>query len=256
MARPGYIFLQFDYSQAELRTLAHISQDETLCQCYIDGRDLHSEMAQKIFGNAFDPHDKDQRMAAKIVNFGIPYGRTPKGVAKQLNISVSEAKRYLEKWFEGAPRVKDYIALCHQMATVEPQDIYYTVFGRARHYFITNDSLYHVKNQSVNFPISSTANDLTIHSLIEIGRYLQREKLDAYIINTVHDSILLEVRPEDAQKISEYGQRTMSEIPKKYLPGLKVPFTADVEIGETYGALSEAEWAEETVEEYENEGAM
>ena len=155
MARPGYIFLQFDYSQAELRTLAHISQDETLCQCYIDGRDLHSEMAQKIFGNAFDPHDKDQRMAAKIVNFGIPYGRTPKGVAKQLNISVSEAKRYLEKWFEGAPRVKDYIALCHQMATVEPQDIYYTVFGRARHYFITNDSLYHVKNQSVNFPISS-----------------------------------------------------------------------------------------------------
>ena len=101
----------------------------------------------------------------------------------------------------------------------------------------------------LTFLFPPTANDLTIHSLIEIGRYLQREKLDAYIINTVHDSILLEVRPEDAQKISEYGQRTMSEIPKKYLPGLKVPFTADVELGETYGALSEAEWAEETVED-------
>lgn len=248
-ARPGYLLLQLDYSQAELRTLAHISQDDTLTQVYIDGRDLHSEMAQKIFGDKFDPHDKDQRMAAKIVNFGIPYGRTPAGVAKQLKISKSEAKEYLEKWFAGAPKVKDYIAECHRMATAEPQEVYYTVFGRARHYYITSDSIRHAENQSVNFPISSTANDLTIHSLVEIGKWLIEKGFDAYLVNTVHDSIILEVREKDAKEIAEHCQLIMSSIPKKYLPGLKVPFRADAELGTSYGELSEPDWYGDEEEE-------
>lgn len=250
-ARPGYHLLQLDYSQAELRTLAHISQDETLTQVYVDGRDLHSEMALKIFGDKFDPHDKDQRMAAKIVNFGIPYGRTPAGVAKQLKISKSEAKVYLEKWFAGAPRVKDYIAECHRMATAEPQEVYYTVFGRARHYYITSDSIHHAENQSVNFPISSTANDLTIHSLVEIGKWLEEKGFDGYLVNTVHDSIILEVREEDAKEIAEHCQLIMSEIPKQYLPGLKVPFKADAELGISYGDLSEPDWGGDEEEDEE-----
>lgn len=249
IARPGYKLLQMDYSQCELRVLAYVSGDETLKQCYIDGRDLHSEMAQRIFKDKYDPHDKDQRMAAKIVNFGIPYGRTAGGVAKQLKISNTLAKQYLSDWFAGAPKVLDYIEKCHRMATAEPQELYYTVFGRTRHYYITGDSIHHAENQSVNFPISSTANDLTIHAFVEIGKWLKEKKYNAYLVNTVHDSIILEVREEDAKEISEFCLQTMSEIPKKYLPGVDLPFIADAEIGDCYGKLNELDIYEDEEEE-------
>lgn len=251
IARPGYKLLQLDYSQCELRVLAYVSGDETLKQCYIDGRDLHSEMAQRIFKEKYDPHDKDQRMAAKIVNFGIPYGRTAGGVAKQLKITTTLAKHYLADWFAGAPKVLDYIEKCHRMATADPQELYFTVFGRTRHYFITSDTIHHAENQSVNFPISSTANDLTIHALVEIGKWLKENKYDAYLVNTVHDSIILEVREKDAKVISEFCLKTMSDIPKKYLPGVDLPFIADAEIGDCYGKLDEADFYEEEEEEDE-----
>ena len=251
VAREGYTLLQLDYSQLELRVLAHISGDETLIQCYKDGRDLHSEMQQKIFKKDYDQHNKDQRMAAKIVNFGIPYGRGPASVAQQLKVDMPTAKRYLADWHAGAPKVKKYIAKCHQMAMADPQIVWYTVFGRARHYFVTSENVYHVQNQSVNFPITSTANDITIHALVEIGRWLKEEKLDAYLVNTVHDSIILEVRPEDAQRISAKCQEIMAAIPAKYLVDTEVPFRADAEVGECWGALAEADWAE--VEDLEEE---
>ena len=251
VAREGYTLLQLDYSQLELRVLAHISGDETLIQCYKDGRDLHSEMQEKIFKKDYDPHDKDQRMAAKIVNFGIPYGRGPASVAQQLKVDMPTAKRYLADWHAGAPRVKNYIAKCHNMATAEPQQVWYTVFGRARHYFVTSENIYHTQNQSVNFPITSTANDITIHALVEIGKWLQEQGLDAYLVNTVHDSIILEVRPADAQRVAEKCQEIMAAIPPTYLVGTEVPFRADAEIGECWGKLAEADWSE--IEDMEEE---
>lgn len=253
VARPGYTFIQLDYSQLELRVLAHVSGDRTLIQCYKDGRDLHSEMQGKIFKDRFDAHDKDQRMAAKIVNFGIPYGRTPSGVAQQLGVDMTTAKRYLSDWHAGAPMVSTYIEKCHEAALKDPQDVYYTVFGRARHYFITDANLNHVKNQSVNFPITSTANDITIHALVDIGNWLQESGADAYLVNTVHDSIILEVRPEDAQWIAEKGQKIMSEIPPKFLKDTEVPFRADAEVGQCWGQLSEPDWPESEDEEEEED---
>lgn len=242
IAREGYTLLQLDYSQLELRVLAHVSNDPTLIECYREGRDLHAEMAAKIFGDKFDPHNKDQRMAAKIVNFGIPYGRTKGGIASQLNISMAEAGQYLDAWFAGAPKVKDYIAKCHKMALADPQDVWYTVFGRARHYFVTSENVYHVQNQSVNFPITSTANDCTVHALVEIGKWIAENKLDAHLVNTVHDSIIIEVRPEDVQKIASKCQQIMAAIPAKYLAPTEVPFRADAEIGECWGDMAEPEW--------------
>lgn len=249
VAREGYTLVQLDYSQLELRVLAHISGDETLIQCYKDGRDLHSEMQQKIFKDAYDAHDKDQRMAAKIVNFGIPYGRGPASVAEQLKVDMPTARRYLADWHAGAPRVKDYINKCHRMATSEPQDVWYTDFGRARHYYVTSENIYHVENQSVNFPISSTANDITVHSLVEIGKWLEAEQLDAYLVNTVHDSIILEVRPADAQRIVEHCQEVMADMPKRHLKNVEVPFRADAEIGTCWGSLAEADWIGEEEED-------
>ena len=253
VSREGYQLLQLDFSQLELRVLAHISGDETLIQCYKDGRDLHSEMQRKIFGKDFDEHDKDQRMAAKIVNFGIPYGRGPSSIAEQLKVSMSVAKKYLADWHAGAPRVSEYIKKCHEMAMAEPQDVWYTVFGRSRHYFITDENIHHTRNQAVNFPITSTANDLTIHSLIEIGKWLKESEKDCYFVNTVHDSIILEVRPEDVQQVSEKCQQIMSELPHRYLVNTQVPFKADVEVGTCWGQLKEPEWLQEEEDQDESD---
>lgn len=244
IARPGYTLLILDYSQAELRVLAYVSGDDKLIQCYKDGRDLHTEIQKQLFKDKYDEHNKDQRVIAKTINFGIPYGRTAGGMASKLKIPMEEAKRYLRDWFEGAPKVKDYIEKCHVMATSEPQDVYYTVFGRARHYYITSENLHHVENQSVNFPISSTANDLTVYSLCEIGKYIKEQKLDAYLVNTVHDSIIIEVKPEQAKQLAIKCQKIMSSIPEQYLPNLTLPFKADAEIGTCYGDLSEFDWSD------------
>lgn len=251
ISRPGYLLLQLDYSQAELRTLAYISGDEKLIECYREGRDLHGEMQKQLFGDKFDPHDKEQRNIAKTINFGIPYGRTAHGMARKLRLSMPDARRYLANWFAGAPRVKDFIEKCHEMALKDPQDVYYTVFGRARHYYVTPDSINHVKNQSVNFPISSTANDLTIFSLCEICKYIKEQGLDAYPINTVHDSIIIEVHPKDVKQLAEKCQEIMATVPQKYLPNLTLPFKADAEIGTCYGDLAEPDWGDEEEEEDE-----
>lgn len=249
IARSGYTLLQLDYSQAELRVLAYISGDEQLIDCYKNNLDLHTKIQKRLFKDKFDEQDKEQRNIAKTVNFGIPYGRTAVGIARKLKIPIDEAKRYLSDWFDGAPRVRDYIKTCHKMATADPQEVYYTVFGRARHYYITSNSVRHAENQSVNFPISSTANDLTIYSLCEIGQYIDKQKLDAHLINTVHDSILIEVRPEDAKQLAVKCQEIMSSIPQRYLPNLTIPFRADAEIGDCYGKLAEPDWEGDDEEE-------
>lgn len=242
IAHEGYTFIQLDYSQSELRVLAHISNDENLMQCYIDGRDLHTEIQKHLFGDKYDEHNKDQRVIAKTINFGIPYGRTAGGMAKKLKMTKREAQSYLDDWFKMAPKVKDYIEQCHKMALSDPQDVWVTEFGRSRRYYITSDSIHHVKNQSVNFPISSTANDLTIYSVVEIGKWLKENKFDAFLVNTVHDSIIVECRPEDTKVIAEKCQQIMADIPQRYLKNVRMPFRADVEIGDCYGDLAEPEW--------------
>ena len=252
IARPGYTLIQLDYSQAELRVLAYISDDKSLIQCYVDGRDLHTEIQKRLFKDKYDEHDKDQRVIAKTINFGIPYGRTAKGMASKLKISMWEAKKYLDDWFANAPDVKKYIEKCHEMALADPQDVYYTVFGRARHYFVTSANKNHVMNQAVNFPISSTANDLTIYSLCEIGQYIEDNKLDAYIVNTVHDSIVIEVNPTQAKQLAKKCQEIMSEMPKKMLPNVSLPFKADADTGTCYGDLQELDYDEEDDEDEEN----
>ena len=242
IARPGYTLIQLDYSQAELRVLAYISGDDHLIDCYINGRDLHTEMQKKLFKDKYDEHNKDQRTIAKTINFGIPYGRTAIGISQKLKMSVAEAKKYLSDWLDAAPKVKVYMAKHKEMAIKDPQEIYYTVFGRARHYFVTSTNKNHVMNQAINFPISSTANDLTIYSLCEIGKYIEEQKLDAYLVNTVHDSIVIEVRPEQAKQLALKCQEIMSTMPQKLLPNVTLPFKADAEIGDCYGDLAEPDW--------------
>lgn len=248
VAPPGYKLVQLDYSQAELRVLAYLSQDEYLRETYREGKDLHDAMALKIFGPDFT---KEQRVAAKTVNFGIPYGRGPKSMSAKMHMSMADASRTIREWYAAAPGAKHYVdKMRHIPYESQP---YATVFGRERHYIVTMDNRNHVENEAVNFPISSIASDLTMLSVCEIHDQLLYEKLPARIVNTVHDSIIIECKddPVVLKRVAEIGEITMERMPHLYLvnPILDFPFRADVEIGTRWGELAEPDWGDEDAEE-------
>ena len=235
-ATPGKILLQLDYSQAELRVLALLSGDEWLTQVYLDGKDLHDAVATDMFGPNFD---KEQRVMAKTINFGIAYGRGPGSLAQTFKKSMSEARAIIDKWYKPMPKVKAWIENRRVMATKGEKCV--TPFGRERHFIVTNENLNHVQNEYINTPIQSIASDFTMFSLIEIDNWLHQEGLQdkAQIITTVHDSIILEIDDDKelVDRCAESCTRIMAETPGKYIPGCPVPFKADAEIGYAWGKL-------------------
>lgn len=234
IADPGYRLVQFDYSQAELRVLAMLSEDPWLIQTYVDGKDLHDAIAEAMFGQGFD---SEQRNLAKTINFGIAYGRGPSSIAEKFNKSMPEAREMIDKWFRPMPKVREFIETRRKMPLKgEPC---FTLFGRERHFVITNENLNHVQNEYINTPIQSLASDLTMFSLLEIHSRLRTAALDAQIITTVHDSIIVQVvDDEDAiNQVADIGVSIMAAVPKEYIPDCKVPFRADVEIGYKWGSM-------------------
>lgn len=236
VAAPGRCLVQLDYSQAELRVLAWVSQDEHLKDVYRKGEDLHSAMALKMFGPNFN---KEQRVMAKTINFGIPYGRGPGSLCDVFKISYGEAKSLVQDWYAAAPQVETFVK---EMRSLPGRGIEYrTIFGRARHFIITNDNANAVENESINFSIQSPASDCTLHSIIEIHDWLKENNIDAYICNTVHDSIIIDCidNKEVVKKVSEKAKEIMESVPAKYLthPALDFPFVADVSVGYKWGEL-------------------
>lgn len=241
IAPEKYKLVQLDYSQAELRVLAYLSQDEHLRKVYRDGEDLHDAMALAIFGPDFT---KEQRVAAKTINFGIPYGRGPGSMKAKLHMSIRQAINTIQEWFKAAPGAKTFVDAMRR-SPYQSGEPYTTVFGRQRHYIITSENRNHVENEAVNFPISSIASDLTMMSVCEIHDKLIEEGIDARIVNTVHDSIIIECidEPEALKRVVQIGTSTMSDMPKRFLinPVLDFPFIADAEIGRRWGDLEDAD---------------
>lgn len=243
VAPKGYKLVQLDYSQAELRVLAYLSQDEHLRKVYRDGEDLHDAMALAMFGPGFT---KEQRVAAKTVNFGIPYGRGPGSMKAKLHMTMAQATKTIQDWFKAAPGAKAFVDNMRR-SPYQQGEPFTTVFGRQRHYIITMDNRNHIENEAVNFPISSVASDLTMISVCTIHDKLIEEGIDARIVNTVHDSIIIECidEPEALSRVVEIGTSTMANMPKKFLtnPVLDFPFVADAEIGQSWGDLEDADKA-------------
>ncbi len=234
VASPGRKLIQLDYSQAELRVLAYLSQDEYLKDTYKRGEDLHASMARAIYGEDFT---KEQRVAAKTVNFGIPYGRGAGSIASMLNMSFGEASRLIQDWFKAAPGAKRFVDTMRAMPT--KGQVYTTPFGRQRHFMVTSESLNGIQNESVNFPIQSIASDCTVTSVNEIHDYLLEKGFDAFICNTVHDSIIIDCVDDPAvlNTIAKEAKNIMESVPQKQLPGLDFPFVADESIGVKWGEL-------------------
>lgn len=229
-ATPGHILVQADYSQAELRVLAVLSGDPWLQNVYKEGKDLHSEVAIEYWGEDFTEED---RVKAKAVNFGIAYGRTEQTLAPSLGISLEEARKLLQDWYEPMPYVRKYFD--DKIRTAFEQKKSVTPFNRYRSFIVTSGNKFAIRNEAMNTAIQGTASDLTLFSLIEIEKEL-REKELGNIVLTVHDSIIVETIPENRQAVSEIMVRHMEAVPKKYLK-TDVPFAADIDVGELWGEL-------------------
>ena len=237
IATPGTCLLQLDYSQAELRVLAMLSRDPALIDIYVSGKDLHDAVADMMFGP--DAHkDKELRNLAKTINFGIAYGRGAGSIATTFNKTMKEAQDIIDKWFKPMPKVREFIMNRRRMASRGEPCV--TIFGRERHFVITDSELHHIQNEYINTPIQGTASDFTMLSLLNIYDYLEANwKGKARLVSTVHDSIILEVedKPEYLKEIGNACVNIMAKTPLEYVPDCPVPFVADAEIGYKWGEM-------------------
>ena len=237
VASPGTCLLQLDYSQAELRVLAMLSRDPALINIYVSGKDLHDAVADMMFGPGAHK-DKELRTLAKTINFGIAYGRGAGSIATTFNKTMQEAQDIIDKWFKPMPKVREFIMNRRRMASRGEPCV--TIFGRERHFVITDSELHHIQNEYINTPIQGTASDFTMLSLLNIYDYLEANwKGKARLVSTVHDSINLEVedKPEYLKEIGNACVNIMAQTPLEYVPDCPVPFVADAEIGYKWGEM-------------------
>ena len=229
-ATPGTMFTEADYSQAELRVLAVLADDPWLQNVYKEGKDLHSEIAIQFYGEDFTSED---RVKAKMVNFGIAYGSGANTMSENLGIPKHEAQRLLDDWYRPMPNVRKYFD--DKIKTAFEQKISTTPFGRRRNFILTSKNKFAVRNEAMNTTIQGTASDLTLFSLTEIQKELTERNLGSVVL-TVHDSIIAEHDPKYADEVAEVMVRHMEEVPKKYLK-TDVPFKADIDTGELWGEI-------------------
>lgn len=243
-AAPNKKLIQLDYSQAELRVLAYLSGDEWLTDVYVQGHDLHDRVAEQMFGPNFD---KEQRVMAKTINFGIAYGRGANNIAEVFGLTVVEAQKLINNWFVPMPKVKEYLQ--NQKRKPFKNDIIDTVFGRQRSFIITADNKYNIQNEAMNMPIQSTASDCTLISLCQMHNWIVDSGLQdkVKIIATVHDSIILEADDIDelVSTVVTNCVNIMQTVPAEVLPNNKVPFAADAEVGYKWGELKK--WKSEKI---------
>lgn len=230
-ARPGYVLLEADYNSAELRLLAVLSGDPTLTAIFLDDkRNLHDEVSVQMYGSDFT---QDQRIRAKAINFGIPYGRDAYSIAVEFDIASAEAQRLIDSWFGQFPGARDFLRNSGDAAFKGRTLI--TVFGRKRRPGVVSpERLHGLQNEFKNFHMQSPISDFTCHSAIEMQDKL--EEYDSHIVNLVHDSLVLEVpdNPEVIIPVANYVQEVMVEVPKRWID-TPIIFKTDLKIGKHWG---------------------
>ncbi len=195
VAPAGYRILALDYSQIELRIMAHLSADESLLNAFARGLDVHRSTAAEVFGEALEKVSPEQRRAAKAINFGLIYGMSAFGLGKQLNIGRNEAQQYVDTYFERYPGVKRYMEQTKQRA--RDQGYVETVFGRRLYLPDINARNANVRQYAertaINAPMQGTAADIIKRAMIEVQAWLVGEKPDCKMIMQVHDELVFEV---------------------------------------------------------------
>ena len=231
--------VSFDYSQIELRLAAEISDDKNFVEAFLRNEDIHSSTAKKIFNLKENKISTDHRRKAKAINFGIIYGISPYGLAKQLSISNSEGKKYIDEYFSRFPKIKDYMD--YQINFAKKNNYVETIFGRKCNIRGINDKNFSIRGfserQSINAPIQGTAADIIKLAMIEIHKLIIQKKLKVKMLLQVHDELVFEIQEnylkESIPKIKEIMETTHLNY-----KDFKIPLTVEYSTGKSWGTLS------------------
>ena len=232
MDKENSLIMSADYSQIELRLLAHVSGDANLIEAFTTGVDVHTMTASKVFGVSVDEVTKDMRRKAKAVNFGIVYGQSKYGLAKNLNISNVEAQEFIDKYFEHYPGVKKYMDDKKQFAN--ENGYVETIFGRKR--YLASELLSpnfqireFAQRAAINQPLQGTAADLIKMAMIEVDKQLSAKNLKTKMIMQVHDELVFEIPKEELDIVKELVLKAM-----ELNQPLNVPLEVDVNCGASW----------------------
>lgn len=221
--KEGYVYIDADYSQIELRVLSHIAQDENMMNAFKNDEDIHREVASKVFNIPFDEVTKEQRSSAKAVNFGIVYGITGFGLAKQIGTSRKEAQEYIDSYLEKFSGVRQFMSDIIKKA--EENGFVETLFGRRRYVPELKSKNFMVrefgKRVAMNTPIQGTAADIMKIAMNDVYKKLKEENLDARIVLQVHDELLIESSEKDCKKAKDILKSCMENAMQMSIP-LKV----------------------------------
>lgn len=227
----GNIYIDADYSQIELRVLAHISQDKNMIHAFKHGEDIHKQAASKVFNISIEDVTKEQRASAKAVNFGIVYGISDFGLANQIGVGNREAKEYINQYlnkYRGIRHfMKDIVDSAREQGYVE------TLFGRRRYIPEIKSTNYMVrqfgKRVAMNTPIQGTAADIMKIAMINVDKALKENEINGRIVLQIHDELLLEVKKEDKEKAKKILKECMEQAMK-----LSVPLEVEISEGASW----------------------
>ncbi|WP_025769321.1 DNA polymerase I [Thioalkalivibrio sp. HK1] len=227
----GHLLLAADYSQIELRIMAHLSGDEGLRSAFASGIDIHRATAAEVFGLDIDAVDDESRRRAKAINFGLIYGMSAFGLARQLGIDRGDAKHYIDLYFSRYPKVHDYMENAKECA--RQRGFVETVFGRRLHLpdirSRNNQRRQYMERTAINAPMQGTAADIIKRAMLSIDRWIADSKVPARIIMQVHDELVFEIPKGAVDEIAPSIKQRMSEAAQ-----LLVPLEVDIGIGENW----------------------
>jgi DNA polymerase-1 len=239
VAAEGHTFIAADYSQIELRVLAHITKDPNLIQAFLDGQDIHAATASLLFNVPLDEVDKEQRRIAKTTVFGIIYGISSFGLAQRTDLSRSEAQALIDAFFARFPGVQSYITSTLEQG--RKQGYVESLFGRRRMMPDLNSSgprRQAAEREAINAPIQATAADLMKMAMIHVARAIQQRGLRTRMVLQVHDELIFETPLEESPEVQAMVRQEMESV-----YDLDVPLKVDVEVGKNWEHMHEVKQA-------------
>jgi DNA polymerase-1 len=230
---PNFSFVSLDYSQIELRLLAHMSEDPILVEAFLHDQDIHARTASEVFGVALKDVTKEMRQKAKAVNFGILYGQQAFGLSQGLNVSFSEARDFIEQYFKKYKRVKEYLESQKELARDNGYSM--TLTGRRRpipDITAKNPMIRQAAERlAINTPLQGTAADLIKMAMIQIDKIIYKDKEPlGYMLVQIHDELLFESQKPKIQELAKTAKYEMENVMK-----LRVPLTVDISFGKNWG---------------------
>jgi DNA polymerase-1 len=231
IAPKDHVILAADYSQIELRIMAHLSSDEGLLKAFAAGEDIHRATAAEVFGVSVKQVSNDQRRSAKAINFGLIYGMSAFGLGRQLGIPRGEAQEYVDLYFQRYPGVKDFMDSTRESA--REKGYVETVFGRRLYLPEINHSngmrRQYAERTAINAPMQGTAADIIKRAMIEVDRWIESSGFDITLIMQVHDELVFEVHNDQVDEVKPEIDRLMTQV-----ANLQVPLVVDMGTGKNW----------------------